>query len=85
MNKEEYLKAWQLTQELNDEIVNDKKYYTLKRMEHGLGLELFKLSDPQRRSELSMLKKKYDPQNIFNPHLFSSNPKIRFIGEELNI
>jgi FAD/FMN-containing dehydrogenase len=85
VNKEEYLKAWQLTRELNDEIVNDEKYFTLKRMEHGLGLELFKLSDPQRREELTSLKKKYDPRNIFNPHLFSDTPKIDFIGEELKI
>ena len=85
VTKEEYLKAWRLTRQLTEEIVDNRKYSTIKRKEHGLGLELFKLSDPQRRSELSMLKKKYDPQNIFNPHLFSSNPEIRFIGEELNI
>jgi len=85
VNKEEYLKAWQLTQELNEAIVNDEKYATLKRMEHGLGLELYKLSDPQRREELGRLKKKYDPGNIFNPHLFSSDPRIRFIGEELSV
>ena len=85
VNKEEYLEAWKLTQELNDEIVNDEKYFTLKRMEHGLGLELFKLSDPKRREELSSLKKKYDPKNIFNPHLFSENPQINFVGEALNI
>jgi FAD/FMN-containing dehydrogenase len=83
--KEEYLKAWQLVQDLNDKIVNDEKYFTIKRKEHGLGLELYKLSDPQRRKELSHLKKKYDPQNIFGPHLFSSDPKIKFIGEELKI
>ena len=85
VNKEEYLKAWQLTRELNDEIVNDEKCFTLKRMEHGLGLELFKLSDPQRREELTSLKKKYDPRNIFNPHLFSDTPQINFVGEELKI
>ena len=85
VNKEEYLKAWQLTRELNDKIINDEKYFTIKRREHGLGLELFKLSDPQRREELSRLKEKYDPQNIFNPHLFSNDPKIKFIGEEFKI
>ncbi len=85
VNKEEFSEAWQLTQELNDEIINNNKYYTRKRVEHGLGLELFKLSDPQRREELSSLKKKYDPRNIFNPHLFSENPQINFIGEELKI
>ncbi len=85
VTKEEYLKAWQLTQELNEAIVNNEKYFTLKRKEHGLGLELFKLSDTQRKAELTMLKKKYDPQNIFNPHLFSSEPKINFIGAELKI
>ena len=85
VNKEEYLKAWQLTQELNEEILNNEKYYTIKRKEHGLGLELFKLSDSQRKTELSLLKKKYDPRNIFNPHLFSENPKINFIGAELKI
>jgi FAD/FMN-containing dehydrogenase len=83
--KEEYLKAWQLTQELTEEILHKEKYHTIKRKEHGLGLELFKLSDQQRRMELNMLKKKYDPKNIFNPHLFSSDPKINFIGEELKI
>lgn len=85
VNKAEYLKAWRLTRELNDAIVKDEKYYTLKRKEHGLGLELFKLSDPERQEELSRLKTKYDPQNIFNPHLFSNDPTIQFIGEELKI
>ena len=85
VNKAEYVEAWQLTQELNDAIINDEKYCTIKRKEHGLGLELFKLSDPRRREELSRLKKKYDPQNIFNPHLFSNDPKIKFIGEEFRI
>ena len=85
VNKAEYVKAWQLTRELNDTIVNDETYCTIKRREHGLGLELFKLSDPRRREELSRLKKKYDPQNIFNPHLFSNDPKIKFIGEEFRI
>jgi len=83
--KEEYIKAWQLTQELTEEILKKEKYCTIKRKEHGLGLELFKLSDEQRKTELNMLKKKYDPQNIFNPHLFSSEPEINFIGEELKI
>jgi len=83
--KEEYLQAWQLTQDLNDKIVNDEQYHTIKRKEHGLGLELYKLSDPQRKKELSSLKEKYDPQNIFSPHLFSSDPKIKFIGKELKI
>ena len=85
VNKQEYLEAWQLTQELTDAIINDEKYATIKRMEHGLGLELGKLTDPQRREELDALKAKYDPQNIFSPHLLSSDPKIRFIGEELRI
>jgi len=85
VTKEEYLKAWRLTRVLTDAIVNDEKYFTVKRREHGLGLELFKLSDEQRRSELLLLKEKYDPENIFNPHLFSSDPKINFIGEEFKI
>jgi FAD/FMN-containing dehydrogenase len=85
VNKEEFLEAWQLTRQLTEKIVNNKKYCTIKRKEHGLGLELFKLSDPQRRTELMNLKKKYDPQNIFNPHLFSDNPKINFIGVDLSI
>ncbi|MFC1815599.1 FAD-binding oxidoreductase [Thermodesulfobacteriota bacterium] len=85
VTKEEYLNAWQLTQELTEEILNNEKYCTLKRKEHGLGLELFKLSDEQRKTELSRLKKKYDPNNIFNPHLFSNDPKINFIGEDLKI
>lgn len=85
VDKEEYLQAWQLTKELNDKIVGDQKYFTIKRKEHGLGLELYKLSDPQRRKELKRLKEKYDPRNIFSPHLFSNEPKIRFIGEELRI
>jgi len=84
VNRSEYLKAWELTRELDDAIINDEKYATLKRKEHGLGLELYELSDPQRREELDRLKEKYDPQNIFNPHLFSTDPTIRFIGEELN-
>ncbi|MEE8400264.1 MAG: FAD-binding oxidoreductase [Desulfobacterales bacterium] len=85
VNKTEYLKAWELTRELNDAVINDEKYYTIKRKEHGLGLELFKLSDPERKEELGRLKAKYDPENIFNPHLFSDDPTIRFIGEELKI
>ncbi len=85
VEKEEYLEAWRLTRALNDEIINDEKYHTLKRMEHGLGLELYKLSDAGRRQELRDLKDRYDPGNIFNPHLFADDPDIRFIGEELKI
>jgi len=75
VTKAEYLQAWQLTQELTEEILKNEKYCTIKRREHGLGLELFTLSDEKRRAELILLKKKYDPQNIFNPHLFPMIPK----------
>ena len=85
VTKDEYLAAWQLTQELNDEIINNKKYHTNKRMEHGLGLELYKLSDDQRRQELAELKNEFDPNNIFNPHLLLENPKIEFVGNHLYI
>jgi len=85
VNKEEFVSAWQQTQELNKAIIDDPTYATIKRKEHGLGLELSTLSDPQRKEELSRLKKQYDPLNVFNPHLFSDRPVIRFIGEEFRI
>ncbi len=85
VSREEFQKAWQLTRELTEEIIGNKKYFTIKRKEHGLGLELFKFSDKQRKQELRELKNRLDPQNIFNPHLFSDKPEINFIGESLNI
>ena len=83
--KEDYLSAWNLTQELNEEIINNEKYHTKKRMEHGLGLELYKLSDDQRRKELTDLKSEFDPKNLFNPHLLLEEPRIEFVGQHLKI
>ncbi|MBL6990190.1 MAG: FAD-binding oxidoreductase [Bacteriovoracaceae bacterium] len=85
VTKDEYLQGWKLTEELTQEIIGNKKYHTIKRKEHGLGLELYKLSDDKRKAELTALKKKFDPLNIFNAHLFSKNPVIKFAGVEFKI
>lgn len=83
VNSEEFQKAWELTQKLTQEIIENPEYKTLKRMEHGLGLELWKLSENEKRKEITQMKEKYDEAKIFNMHLLSEKPEINFAGEKL--
>ncbi len=80
LTRAEYQTAWELTQRLCKEICNER-YNTVKRREHGLGLELYTLSSPEERVRMKSLKEEFDPANIFQPHLMSETPDIRFVGE----
>lgn len=76
-------KAWALTQKLTQEVLGNPEYDTEKRMEHGLGLELFALSPQERIEELVRLKKEFDPASIFSTFLMNPKPKADFIGRQL--
>lgn len=80
--KAEYQKAWDLTQSLSSEVFKDE-YQTVKRREHGLGLEVYKLATPEERRSIDSLKKEFDPAGIFQPHLITENPTIKFMGDQL--
>ncbi len=80
MTRAEYQTAWELPQRLCKEICNER-YNTVKRREHGLGLELYTLSSPEERARMKALKDTFDPVNIFQPHLMSDSPDIRFVGD----
>lgn len=81
--KKEYAEAWRLTQKLCDEICNES-YQTVKRREHGLGLEIYKYATPEERKKMAALKAEFDPAGIFQPHLLTETPTIRFVGGELS-
>lgn len=81
-SKKEYDEAWRLTQKLCDEICRDE-YQTIKRREHGLGLELYKFAGPEERKQIAALKKEFDPAGVFQPHLLTETPTIKFVGDEL--
>ncbi|HJN52156.1 MAG: FAD-binding oxidoreductase [Pseudomonadales bacterium] len=80
--RSEYSKGWQLTQELNREICSDT-YQTVKRQEHGLGLEVYSLASPAERDKIIKLKEQFDPANIFQPHFITETPTVNFIGAAL--
>lgn len=77
--KKELQGAWDLTQKLRSEILKPE-FEVEMRKEHGLGLELMKLSSPERTEEILRLKKKHDPRNIFNRHLLQGETFAQFIG-----
>ena len=79
--KAEYSTAWDLTQKLCGEICMDK-YQTVKRHEHGLGLEIYKYATPEERRRIAELKKEFDPAGVFQPHLLTETPEIRFAGKD---
>jgi len=56
---------------------------TVKRREHGLGLEVYALSSDVERATMRALKAEFDPQNVFSPHLMTEKPDIHFVGEKL--
>lgn len=82
-SKSEYSKGWQLTQELTQEICTDT-YQTVKRQEHGLGLEVYSLASPAERDKIIKLKQQFDPANIFQPHFITETASVHFIGERLS-
>jgi FAD/FMN-containing dehydrogenase len=82
LTREDYARAWDLNQRLCAEICNDK-FRTVKRREHGLGLEIFKLSAPDVRQRIQQLKAEFDPVGVFQPHLLTDTPRIHFVGEHL--
>ncbi|GAB4299321.1 MAG: hypothetical protein Kow0090_14760 [Myxococcota bacterium] len=84
LTREDYVRAFELTQKLDKRIVQDKSFKVDKRFEHGLGLELYALSSETRRNELLALKKEFDPQGFFNNHLLDAEPKIAFAGKDFN-
>lgn len=73
--------AWAMIQKLRaavlrtDLTVEDRK-------EHGLGLALFRDGPASRHEELRSLKAKYDPANVFCPHLLRPDMQGRFIGDD---
>lgn len=79
LSRTEYHQAWELAQRLCAEICSEK-YCTVKRREHGLGLELFSRSSPEERARIKALKERFDPVGIFQPHLLAESPDIRFVG-----
>jgi FAD/FMN-containing dehydrogenase len=81
-NRSEYGRGWRLTQELNREICTDE-YQTVKRQEHGLGLELYALASPEERAAIIKLKEQFDPANIFQSHFITESPSLNFIGADL--
>ncbi|MFH1533301.1 MAG: FAD-binding oxidoreductase [Pseudomonadota bacterium] len=80
LTRAEYQEAWELTQRLCAEVCTER-YHTVKRREHGLGLELFALSSPEERARMKALKASFDPVGIFQPHLMTESPDIRFVGD----
>ena len=82
LTKAEFQIAWDLTQRLTNKVCTDE-FNTVKRREHGLGLEIYKLSPPEERARMKALKDSFDPAGIFQPHLFTETPDIRFVGDHL--
>jgi hypothetical protein len=68
---------------LNQKVLGSSEYAAEKRVEHGLGLELFALSPPERIEELVRLKKEFDPAMIFSTFLMDPQPKADFVGRQL--
>ena len=84
VNRSGIEQGWALNQRLRDAVL--KKEFTVSdRVEHGLGLALFKDTPKKRQDELRKLKAKYDPANVFCPHLLEKGVEGRFVGAELVI
>jgi len=83
LDASEIERAWALTRRLNQEVLGSSEYAAEKRVEHGLGLELFALSPPERIEELVRLKKEFDPAMIFSTFLMDPQPKADFVGRQL--
>lgn len=67
---------------INDEInaeIYKPQYETLKRFEHGLGLELYQLADDAKQEKIHQIKATYDPMGFFNDHLLSLKAEIKYI------
>ena len=81
LTQAEYHEAWELNKRLTAEICTEK-YRTVKRREHGLGLEIYSLSPPEERKRMEALKAEFDPVGVFQPHLMTETPDIRFAGDQ---
>lgn len=67
--------------ELNAEIFKPQ-YETVKRFEHGLGLELYQLADDALREKIRRTKATYDPLGLFNDHLLTPEANIQFFFKD---
>ncbi len=79
--REDYDQAWVLMRELAEEICQDD-YQTIKRQEHGLGLEVYSLASESQRQRMLELKQTYDPASIFQSHIITDAPQINFAGDQ---
>ena len=77
-------KAWSLNLRLRDAVLRPE-FSVEDRVEHGLGLALFRDSPPERQKELRALKAAYDPANVFCPHLLDPEAKGRFVGSSFRL
>lgn len=77
MQSDELQLAVTINQELNAEILKPE-YETIKRYEHGLGLELYALADEALRKKIQRIKATYDPLHLLNPHLLTPEPEINY-------
>jgi FAD/FMN-containing dehydrogenase len=82
LTQAEYQIAWDLTQRLTNKVCT-AEFNTVKRREHGLGLEVYALSPPEERARMQKIKDSFDPEGIFQPHLITESPTIRFVGDKL--
>ncbi len=81
MTPEELELAAAVNHELNKEIFKPR-YETVKRFEHGLGLELFELGDDALRKKIQRIKTVYDPLHLLNPHLLAPKAHIKYFFKE---
>lgn len=78
MNPENLKLAVTINNELNAEIFQPA-FETVKRFEHGLGLELYQFADEELRNKIHRIKATYDPLNLFNSHLLEPSPKLTYL------
>jgi len=72
--------AWGLNLRLREAVLRPE-FAVEDRVEHGLGLRLFRDSTPGRREELRRLKATYDPANVMCPHLLDPQD-VSFVGSQ---
>ena len=54
---------------------------TVKRREHGLGIEVYALSSDAECRKMRAPKADFDPLNVFSPHLMTETPQIHVVGQ----
>ena len=84
VTRSEIEEAWALNGRLREAVLRPG-LTTEDRVEHGLGLALFRDAPKDRQEELRRLKASYDPANVFAPHLLDPSLQAQFVGAQFQL